>query len=575
MLTTKGEIYIGGVCLSPGYINRESLNKEKFIKNPFHSKMQNGGFNLSKVLFKTGDIGKFFPDGNIQFLGRADNQVKILGVRVELSEIESVLSESSLIKHAVVRYTSSLNESHSLKAYIVLTNHNPHPEEEKKAIEAYLREKLPVHMHPHDYFFLEKFPLLPSGKVNSQALDNIGIEEKFKSQNGSPPKTTLQKKVATIWCKILNIKETILADTFFALGGNSLLAVQAVAHINEEFHTRLTLRDFLEYRTLERLCYHLEKLPQSSFSESIHIKTNEFISSLTPHQKSLWIQNTLNPTSSAYNISGTFNIDGKINVSVLKKALTLLIERHELLRTNFILSHDEPIHVVNRKTNFYLELVDIKESDPELREKITKNHIKEETIKPFNLENSPLLRARLLRHSESTSVLILTIHHIICDEFSLNILCRDLSELYNSLKANKPLNLPRQDFQFSDFARIKNKEMLDKKIASQLDFWKEKLSNYHEPLNLPLDHPRMAKLERIAGFSEKAFCVPGLNQTIKMIDSSFFQFLLVAVNILLYLYGRQNKFAVERKDPSVCIEGTEGPACFADPIAPSDRHSCS
>ncbi|AIL12636.1 hypothetical protein IM40_02410 [Candidatus Paracaedimonas acanthamoebae] len=538
-INIKGELYIGGIGLSPGYINNLELNKEKFITIPvcLHSKQE-------QVLFKTGDIAKFMPNGNIQFIGRADNQVKILGVRIELSEIEAFISEHPSVEQVIVRYSSASQEPSLLKAYIRLNAVSLSEREVRKELELYLKKHLPPHMLPNQYHFLDNFPLLPNGKVNLKALDGIDLKEEREPHERTVPKTNIEKDIAAIWSELLRREEIFLEDNFFALGGHSLLAVQSLARINEKYCAQFSLRNFFEYPNLGEFCQYAESL-SALHNKTLPILDRSRPGPLSPHQRGLWLLNQMNPLSSAYNVSGIFHIEGDIDIRALEMALELLIRHHESLRTKFILESGEPTQIIRQSTDTVISVYHLEDITPIEQNETIQFHCQQEASVPFNLQEDLLIRGRLLILSPNTSKLIITVHHIVCDEWSVDIICRDLSVLYNSIIENDtPQLLPALPFQFADFALWKNKVLTEDRLNQQLSFWQDHLCKIASPLNLPLDYPRAAREAYVAGYYSQSFPMPGFKKLMRELQTSFFQAMLTAAEILFYLYSSQKKFAI-------------------------------
>ncbi len=543
-----GELHVGGLGLSRGYLNRPALTAEKFIPDPFSEEP-------GQRLYKTGDLARYLPDGNIEFLGRIDNQVKIRGFRVEMGEIESVLREHPYVNDAVVVArgdgsgdpSTSLRTGKQLIAYLVAQG-------EKELIvselRGFLKEKLPEYMVPSYFVTLDELPLTPSGKVDRRALPEPDKTRPELGREFVAPRTPTEQILADIWSQVLGIEKVGVYDNFFELGGHSLLATQVVSRTRDAFKVELPLRNLIEEPTVARLAETIDEagkrgeglkaLPIIPIPRDIELPVSFA-------QERLWFLDQFDPGSSAYNMPVAVRVRGRLDLKVLERSINEIIRRHGSLRTRFKSVDGKPTQVIASEIIFTLPVLDLRDLPEDKRESRARRLAIEEAQKPFELESGPLLRATVLRLGEQDHVGLFTMHHIISDGWSMGILIREVAAIYDAYSRGKPSPLPELPIQYGDFAQWQRKWLQGEVLESQLEYWKQKLDGLPPVLELPTDRPRPA-VQTYNGAHESFELSSVLSEALAELSrregATLFMTLLAAFQTLLYRYTGQEDIAV-------------------------------
>jgi len=535
----RGELYIGGEGLARGYLNRPSLTEEKFIPNPFSDE-------LGSRLYKTGDTARYLPDGNIEYLGRIDNQVKIRGFRIELGEIEAVLSQHPGVRETAVIARDFVAGDKQLVAYVV-----PHqqPAPAISGLRHFLKQQLPDYMVPGAFVVLEALPLTPNGKIDRRALPAL---EKRSEQEESKvaPRTPIEEMLASIWSNILSINSVGIRDNFFELGGHSLLATQVISRVRDTLTVELPLRSLFEAPTIAEFAERVENLLKNGQSVQalplIPIPRSESIP-LSFAQARLWFLDQFQPNSSFYNIPLALRLSGHINIAALQSSIKEIIQRHEALRTNFAIVEGQPVQVIASTLTFQLQVVNLSHLSESQREIEAKRLATVEANRPFNLEQEPLLRGVVLQLGETEYLLLLTMHHIISDGWSLGVLVRELTELYKAFCTGKPPVLPELPVQYADFAVWQRQWLTGEILETQLHYWKEQLKNAPNLLELPTDRARPV-VQTFQGGYYRAVLPQELSAELatlgKRAGVTLFMTLFAAFQTLLYRYSGQDDIVV-------------------------------
>jgi len=516
----SGEIYIGGEGLSRGYINRYELNKQKFVKNPL---------NQSETLYRSGDIGKWDCNGNILFLGRNDDQLKIRGYRIETGEIEKITSTYENIINTKILVVEE-DDQKELVLYFTATN-DISIEELKK----YLRSKLPEYMLPKYYIRLEEFPLNQNGKIDYRTFPkpdkSFGLNEN-KSQHLNSTEITL----INIFEEILNIKNISVDDNFFRMGGHSLKAIRVVSAIQKQLSIKITIKEFFSSPEIASL----QKLLKSKKREELGvipvIDVSEYYN-LSHAQKRLWVLNKIEKSKSTYNIPLAISIKDKINFEALQSAFDDLVSKHESLRTVFIEIDGEPFQKVIYNIKIPLVLKDFcSESDPE---SAAFNFVVSASHTVFSLSEYPLVRLYVIKTSDEDYILLLNIHHIICDGWSIKIIIDELFEGYRNYIEKSENRYSILKIQYKDYAYWLNKRLTESEHDSDSVYWLKKFDGELTSLDLPLDYHRPS-VKTYDGSSIYYSFPEGLKKELDKFNlerrSSLFMTLLASIKILLYKY---------------------------------------
>ncbi|MFB2772371.1 amino acid adenylation domain-containing protein [Pelatocladus sp. BLCC-F211] len=532
-----GELHIGGNGLARGYLNRPELTAEKFIPNPFS---EQPGTNL----YKTGDLARYLPNGQIEYIGRIDHQVKVRGFRIELGEIEAVINQYSGVREAVVIVRETLNDSQQIVSYIV-------PEIEQKLIitelRSFLESKLPSYMVPTNFVILDTLPLTPNGKVDRKALSAVDtvlpeLEETFVA-----PQTTVEKQLAIIWMQVLGLEKIGIDDNFFKLGGHSILATQVISRINKIFNIELPLRRIFELPTIARLVEIIDK-KQLTFKSLPAIKrvSRDIELPLSFAQKRLWFLEQLERGSSTYNMPAAVYLNGNLNIDALGQAFQEISQRQEVLRTTFKKVNGNPVQVIAPSVSISLPIIDLSEISPEKQSVKVQQSILEEAQRPFDLAKSPLLRVSLLRLGEESYLLLLVMHHIIADGWSIGILIRELSTLYAAFLKKESSPLAELPIQYADFAYWQNQWLQGEVMDKHLSYWKQQLANL-SVLELPTDYPR-PEIKSFRGTRQHLELAKELCEEIKALSHregvTLFMTLLAGFKILMHHYTKQDDIVI-------------------------------
>ncbi|MFZ1289539.1 MAG: amino acid adenylation domain-containing protein, partial [Melioribacteraceae bacterium] len=537
----KGELYIGGVSLARGYYKKPHLTAERFLPNPF-SKIS------GDRLYKTGDLARYLSDGNIEFLGRADHQIKMRGFRIELGEIETSISEHEKVKESIVLAKEDKNGEKKLVAYINC--------KEGKTIEItelrdFVSEKVPDYMVPSVFIFMDKFPLTPNGKVDRKALPEPNKEELQKAIEIDfvAPRNKIEIEICKIWEEILSIEKVGIRNNFFLLGGHSLLATQVISRLKSELNIELPLRVIFEKPTIEEIAFEIEKLEinQPETSKEIKIerrKTNQNIP-LSFAQERLWFLDQFEPNSPFYNIPESYRIKGKINTEILNECFNIIIDRHEILRTYFSSNDGTPFQVIQEKLEINIPIIDLSNVT---NSKVNINQlIDEEARTPLSITQLPLFRIKIIKLGDEDLVFLMTIHHIISDDWSSRVIVQELGLSYESLSLKLPNPLLPLQIQYADYSIWQRNWLKDEILKTQIEYWKNKLTGIPSLLELPIDHARPNE-QTFNGDFIPFILSDDLSKKINIITQqegiTVFMFLLAAYKVLLYKLSGQNDIVV-------------------------------
>ncbi|WP_414561754.1 MULTISPECIES: amino acid adenylation domain-containing protein [unclassified Anabaena] len=525
-----GELYLGGDGLALGYLHRPELNAAKFIPNPF------GG---SQYLYKTGDLVKYLPDGNIEFISRIDNLVKIRGFRIELGEITAALQQHPSVSDGLVLVREDQPGEKRLVAYIVLRESATTTVNE---LRQFLKAKLPEYMIPSAFIILEALPLNPNGKVDHRALPAPNANH-LQDDQYQPPRTPTEEVVAAIWLEVLNSQVGVNVN-FFEAGGHSLLATQVISRLQKAFAVELPLQYLFQYPTIAELSECIDQVRQGDNSLKLPAiapvdRTEKLPLSFA--QQRLWFLDQLEGGSSTYNVPAALELKGTLNPVALEQSLVAIAQRHEALRTTFPMVDGYPVQAIADDIKISLPVVDLQEQPYKVQQLIL-----EAAAQPFDLAHGPLLRGMLLRLDAESHVLVLIMHHIICDGWSMGVFLSELSTLYgDSIKGQSP-SLPQLPIQYADFAYWQHQYLTGEVMDTHLSYWKQQLAHL-TTLELPSDRPRPA-VQTFRGSRQDLTLPSDLSTEIKALSrregTTLFMTLMAAFKTLLYCYANQNDIVV-------------------------------
>ncbi|MDQ6844661.1 MAG: amino acid adenylation domain-containing protein [Bacteroidota bacterium] len=475
-----GEIFIGGVQVARGYLNRPELSNDRFLHYPFKNEIQGAANDEPEErVYCTGDLGRWLPNGNIEYLGRIDDQVKIRGYRIELGEIESVLQQHEMVRQVVVIPREHKGDKR-LVAYIV-----PEVSFDKMLLSAWLKTKLPEYMIPALLIEVAEIPLTSNGKVDKKALPDIDADGLNKNHY-EEAQSYIEKKLVEIWKKVLVIEKLGINDNFFELGGHSLNAMQLSSRLHKQLNVKIdigkifanpTIKELAQIISLEgnQIFREIEKLPAQDSYELSHA------------QKRFWILSHYADGAKAYNFTGTYFIEGNLDITAFCNAFERVIQRHEILRTVFIEINGEPRQKILTagELGFNIQMVNI--TDASDTDKIIRQHIEKDSGQAYDLTRGPLFRATLYKVSDQKNILVFGIHHIISDGWSKNILINEILAFYKEYSLNTIADLPSLPVQYKDYAYWHSHS-----IERQKDFWKDLFENDIPVLDFPADFKRPA-----------------------------------------------------------------------------------
>ncbi|CUB25616.1 Tyrocidine synthase 3 [Bacillus subtilis] len=512
-----GEMYISGAGVARGYWNRPGLTAEKFVHNPFAP---------GTIMYKTGDLAKRLRDGNLIYLGRIDEQVKIRGHRIELGEVEAAMHKVEAVQKAVVIAREEEDGLQQLCAYYV--SNKPITIAE---IREQLSQELPDYMIPSHYVQLEQLPLTSNGKINRKALPapEVSLEQIAEYV---PPGNEVESKLAALWQEVLGIHRVGIKHNFFDLGGNSIRATALAARIHKELDVNLSVKDIFKFPTIEQLAnmaLRMEKIRYVSIPSAQEMSYYPVSSA----QKRMYLLSHAEGGELTYNMTGAMSVEGAIDLDRLTAAFQKLIERHEVLRTSFELYEGEPAQRIHPSVEFTIEQIQAREEEVEDRVL--------DFIKSFDLTKPPLMRVGLIELTPEKHVLLVDMHHIISDGVSMNILMKDLNQFY---EGNEPDPLP---IQYKDYAVWQQTETQRKNIKKQEAYW---LNHFHDEipvLDMPTDYERPA-IRNYEGESFEFLIPTELKQRLSQMEeatgTTLYMILMAAYMILLSKYSGQEDIVV-------------------------------
>ena len=549
-LGVAGELYIGGDGVSDGYLKRADLTAERFVDNPF----------ASGTLYRTGDLVSVTRSGEILYLNRIDNQVKVRGYRMELGEIEAVLSRHSSVAHAVTNVVKFSEIDQRLVAYVVLENGS---DLDESLLMDHLRSSLPDYMLPQKFTQMDAFPKTANGKIDRNALPIPQWQD--QQRNAIAPETAMEKSIAAIWCELLGLNDVDavgLNSDFFSLGGHSLLAVTMLLSVNKQFDGNIRVRDFITKPSIANIVALLQQggtavTAKTTTVREIHRPAQLPMSSA---QRRLWYIEQFTEGFNTYNVQITYDIDGQLDPDLVRRSLYFMAGRHESLRTVFNTDSGQWIQhvaaaedIVDAADNgrvmqpFAWVSDDISALNEQQRAQRLESKQYDYSRCPFDFESGPLWCAELTTISADHSRLYLVFHHAIFDGVSADIFIEEFVQCYQALERNAQPQLPELQYHYADYVLWQQQQNETNSIEQQYDYWKDKLGGELPVLNLPADFPRPAELDYLGdtcGLSLNAELIAGLEAVANRSQCSLFVVLLATYQLLLHKYTQQDDLLV-------------------------------
>ena len=532
-----GELWVGGVGVARGYLKRPELTADRFLPDPF------SGI-LGARLYRTGDLARYLPEGDLEFLGRVDHQVKIRGFRIEPGEIEAVLGSHPGVREVAV-VARKQEDDHYLAAYVVEAEGVPTPVAE---LRDFLRQRLPEYMVPLAWSVLDALPLTANGKVDRASLPepDAGAGE---ASDGVGASTPVEEILAGIWAEALHRERIAADDDFFDLGGHSLLATQVITRIQDALGVEMSLRSLFDNPTLKAFSRQIEAEMRSGKGLDVPPievipRDGNLLASFA--QQRLFFLETLMEGTTLYHIPIATRIEGPFDHGVVEQSFTELVRRHESLRTLFTGHADGVMQVIQPAAPVRLPLVDLMALPEPVREAESRKLAQHEARRLFDLTEGPLLRVSVLRLAEEEHVVLISMHHIITDGWSVGVLVRELGALVDAYSRRQPSPLDELPIQYADYAHWQRQWLRDEVLDTQLDYWRGQLRGM-EPLNLPTDRPRAA-VRGWRGDEAVIRLKPELKDALEALSrqlrSTLFMTLLAAFDSLLHRYTGQRHLAV-------------------------------
>jgi natural product biosynthesis luciferase-like monooxygenase protein/amino acid adenylation domain-containing protein/FkbM family methyltransferase len=526
-----GELYLAGDSLARGYLDRPDSTADRFLPDPFSPGA--GG-----RMYRTGDRVRWLADGTLEFLGRTDHQLKVRGFRVEPGEVEAALETHPGVREALVHAREDAGGERRLVGYVVpRPGAAPSPAE----LRAHLAAALPEYMLPGAFVLLETLPLTPSGKADRRALP---APDAAAGAGFEAPRTPVQEVLAAAWAEVLGVDRVSVDDDFFALGGHSLLAARVVSRLRDALGVELPLPALFEARTVAALARRVEALLHAGQGGEapplVPVPRDGAPLPLSFGQQRLWLLQRMEPGSAAYNLSYALRVRGPLDRGALQRALTDVAARHETLRTRFPEQDGEPVQRIEPARPARPPRVDLSRLPGPAREAELARLADAEARRPFDLAAAPALRTALVRLGARDAALLLTLHHVVCDGWSLAILVSELSALYAAHARGEPARLPELPVQYADFAVWQRAWLAGPVLERQLAFWRGALRGAPALLEIPADRPRPAVLPDAGGridFRLDAGLLAGVRALARREGATPFMALLAAWQLLLARYA--------------------------------------
>ncbi|WP_256757089.1 non-ribosomal peptide synthetase [Cohnella sp. WQ 127256] len=512
-----GELCIGGIGLARGYLNRPELTEEKFVENPFVP---------GALMYRTGDLAKQRLDGNLEYLGRLDHQVKVRGYRMELGEIEHHLLQHEAIQEAVVITKSVEDGNTELYAYLVVGQPLNAAE-----FRSFLIKRLPEYMVPAYFVKIERMPLSSSGKADRKALSNL-YTEIMLSKPFMPPQSPMQIALAEIWEEILQANDIGIDHDFFELGGHSLKAAQLVHSVQQKLKIELTLREIFSFPTIKELAMFMENKTESVLAPIVETASRAYYP-LSSAQSRLYILNKFEGIETTYHLPVAFLSEGVIDPIRFEQTIQALIARHESLRTTFELVDGIPMQKIHDQVTFQLETFEGYEASLHGSYK--------KFSRPFELDHAPLLRAGLRELPDEKQLILLDMHHLVSDGLSMGVLVRDFVELYEG----RPL--PELQVQVKDYIAWQTIQLASQPLQNQRQYWQEVFADGVPLLELPTDFKRplvKSYVGSLIPFDLNAEQTLQLKQLANESKTTLYMVMLALFNVLLAKYSSQEDIVV-------------------------------
>lgn len=519
-----GEICVAGTGVGLGYINRPDMTAAAFVDNPFGS----------GKLYRTGDLGRYLPGGDIEYLGRKDFQIKLRGLRIELGEIEFALKQLPGVQDSLV-----LVRDETLLGYVVADSAFSNCDWRTR-----LRDYLPEYMIPSSLITLDAWPLTPNGKIDRKALPTPSVDE--RQMDFIAPRNDTELKLAGIWQDLLKRDRIGVLDDLFTLGGNSLTATRILSRINKQFGVQVSVRQLFMGPTIADLAVAVERAQQLQSIPPIVPVDHSIPQPLSFAQQRLWFLDQFDPGNLAYSMPGAFRVEGKLDVTAFGQALQAVVQRHAVLRSHVTLVNDQPCQVLTAGEDWALTQHNLPGLSEIARQDKVRELVAQWRQQGFDLATGPLFRVELVRFDDDDFLLLVNMHHIVSDGWSNGILMREIGILYDAFLHGRPSPLPALAIQYVDYAQWQRQWLSGGELERQVAYWRQQLAGV-QALNLATDFPRRAD----TGFDGAVFditldreLVAGLNRLSRHQGATLYMTLAAGFMLLLSRYSAQRDVTI-------------------------------
>ena len=542
-----GEVVIRSPHIALGYVGDDALTEARFVRNPLGGRDDSDGSGAADRAYRTGDLGRYAPDGSVVPAGRADNQVKIRGYRVETDEVAHAVRAAAGVRDAIVVPRADAGGETGLVAYVVP---KPGAKIAGPDVKAYVRTRLPEYMVPAFVVPIEAIPLTPNRKVDRAALPAPSVVGGAQDDGPRTPVSPTEELVAGVWQDVLGAPKVLPEDNFFNLGGHSLMATQVVSRIRRVFGCEIALRTLFEKQTVRLLAEHIDGLAGGAAdADPITVLPRDGALRSSYGQERLWVLDRLEGDTGAYNSSTVVRLRGPLDRTALSDTLAKLVERHEALRTRLVMRDGEVCQIVEDAADVTmpLDFVDLSAEPEETVEERWRTCVAAASAHRFDLGVAPLEKATLIRIAQDDHVFVLTVHHVVADGWGLQVLVRDFALLYQADRDGTASPLPPMDVQYADWSSWQRDRVERGDFAGQLDFWCDRLRDPAPLLEFPGQRPRPATMSN-RGLTVRRVIAANLVDEVRRVgrehNATLFMTLLAAFNTQLHRYGGTGDIAV-------------------------------
>ena len=526
-----GEMYISGSGVCKGYLRKKALIKEKFLENPFQEN--------NTLMYRTGDFGRWLPDGTIEYLGNKNSNLKINGHEIALKTIETALLSYETVRE-VIAVPKNEEASISIVAFF-----KAETTVDVAMLKTFLATKLPAYMIPGFYKQLDDFPLTVNGKIDMHLLATLELKEEVQ-KTGLKPRNEIEEEIRKIWADVLGIPNISVQDKFFDLGGHSIKAVKIVAKINQNLNVLLSLDALLDNASVEDLARMVSSEETTEHQAISTLKEQEYYD-VSYAQGRLWVLNQMEANNIIHNMPQALLLKGPFNREAFNRTMLTMVKRHESLRTNFVQINDVPKQkiVPISKLDFKVSYTDLREDKQAME---TALHLaQKEAATPFNFQKDYLFRVQVIQIANEENVVLFTMHHIISDAWSIGLLTNEIAAIYNAYNAGIHPPLNDLKLQYKDYAAWQKQQLEGEELQTHRQYWLDKLQSFPEKINLSTDFPR-PEVKKQTGKKTAYMLDENLTRQLNNLSQeqqvSLFTLLLSAMYTLFYKLTKQEDIVI-------------------------------